>query len=154
MNTRPVDGLDRYTTGAEQWGRLSPYSLALLGYRVREDAEETVVALFYPDPEAAGNDAPELEQRWNSFHYDPSSGLLTEPESEETPVTRSCFPFSTTVIRQATHSVLVGTCPVLRGEDLDPTAQGPNLWRSLFDTRELQFLAGDLEDLRNRVDGN
>ena len=84
-----------------------------------------MVALFYPDPEAAGNDAHELEQRWNSFHYDPAAGLLTEPE--ETPVTRSCSPFSTTVIRQAAHSVLVGTCPVLRGEDLDPTAQGPSL---------------------------
>ena len=148
VNAGPVDRLDRYTVGAEQWGRLSPYSLALLGYRVREDAEETVVALFYPDPEAAGNDAPELERRWNSFHYDPSTGLLAEPEPEETPVTRSCSPFSTTVIRQAAHSVLVGTCPVLRGEDLDPTAQGPSLWLWLFGARELQFLVGDLEAIR------
>ena len=148
VNTRPADRLDRYKAGAERWGRLSPYSLALLGYRVREDAEETVVALFYPDPEAAGNDAHELERRWNSFHYDPV-GPLTEPEPEETPVTRSCSPFSTTVIRQAAHSVLVGTCPVLPGEDLDLTVKGPSLWLWLFDTRELQFLVRDLEDLRN-----
>ena len=153
VNTRPADRLDRYTTGAERWGRLSPYSLALFGYRVREDAEETAVALFYPDPEAAGNDAHELEQRWNSFHYDPV-GPLTEPEPEETPVTRSCSPFSTTVIRQAAHSVLVGTCPVLRGEDLDLTVKGPSLWLWLFGTRELQFLVRDLEDLRNLVDDN
>ena len=152
VNAGPVDRLDRYTAGAERWGRLSPYSLALFGYRVREDAEETVVALFYPDPEAAGNDAHELEQRWNSFHYDPAAGLLTEPE--ETPVTRSCSPFSTTVIRQAAHSVLVGTCPVLRGEDLDPTAQGPSLWSWLFSARELQFLVRDLEDLRNQMENN
>ena len=150
VNAGPVDRLDRYTAGAERWGRLSPYSLALFGYRVREDAEETVVALFYPHPEAAGNDAHELEQRWNSFHYDPV-GLLTEPESEETPVTRSCFPFSTKVIRQATHSVLVGTCPVLRSEDLDPTVKGPSLWLWLFGARELQFLVRDLEDLRNLI---
>ena len=154
VNAGPVDRLDRYTAGAERWGRLSPYSLALFGYRVREDAEETVVALFYPDPEAAGNDAHELEQRWNSFHYDPAAGLLTEPEPEETPVTRSCSPFSTTVIRQAAHSVLVGTCPVLRGEDLDPTAQGPSLWSWLFSARELQFLVRDLEDLRNQMENN
>ena len=153
VNTRPADRLDRYTTGAERWGRLSPYSLALFGYRVREDAEETAVALFYPDPEAAGNDAHELEQRWNSFHYDPV-GPLTEPEPEETPVTRSCSPFSTTVIRQAAHSVLVGTCPVLRGEDLDLTVKGLCLWLWLFGTRELQFLVRDLEDLRNLVDDN
>ena len=153
VNTRPADRLNRYATGAGRWGRLSPYSLALFGYRFREDAEETVVALFYPDPEAAGNDAHELEQRWNSFHYDPV-GPLTEPEPEETPVTRSCSPFSTTVIRQAAHSVLVGTCPVLRGEDPDSTVKGPTLWQWLFDTRELQFLAEDLEDLRNRVDDN
>ena len=148
VNTRPADRLGRYKAGAERWGRLSPYSLALLGYRVREDAEETVVALFYPHPEAAGNDAHELERRWNSFHYDPV-GPLTEPEPEETPVTRSCSPFSTTVIRQAAHSVLVGTCPVLRGEDLDLTVKGPSLWLWLFGTRELQFLVRDLEDLRN-----
>ena len=153
VNTRPADRLDRYTTGAGRWGRLSPYSLALFGYRFREDAEETVVALFYPDPEAAGNDAHELEQRWNSFHYDPV-GPLTEPEPEETPVTRSCSPFSTTVIRQAARSVLVGTCPVLRSQEPDPTVKGPSLWLWLFGTRELQFLVRDLEDLRNRVDDN
>ena len=150
VNAGPADRLDRYKAGADRWGRLSPYSLALLGYRVREDAEETVVALFYPDPEAAGNDAPELEKRWNSFYYDPA-GLLTEPEPEETPVTRSCFPFSTTVIRQAAHSVLVGTCPVLRSEEPDPTVKGSSLWSWLFSARELQFLVRDLEDLRNLV---
>ena len=153
VNARPADRLDRYTAGAERWGRLSPYSLALFGYRVREDAEETVVALFYPHPEAAGNDAHELEKRWNSFHYDPV-GPLTEPEPEETPVTRSCSPFSTTVIRQSAHSVLVGTCPVLRGEDRDLTVKGPSLWLWLFGTRELQFLVRDLEDLRNQVENN
>ena len=147
VNARPADRLDRYTAGAERWGRLSPYSLALFGYRVREDAEETVVALFYPDPEAARNDAHELEKRWNSFYYDPA-GLLTDPEPEETPVTRFCSPFSTTVIRQAAHSVLVGTCPVLRGEDLDPTVKGPSLWLWLFGARELQFLVRDLEAVR------
>ena len=148
VNAGPVDRLDRYKAGGERWGQLSPYSIALFGYRVREDAEETVVALFYPDPEAAGNDAPELERRWNSFHYDPSTGLATQTELEETPVTRSCSPFSTTVIRQAAHSVLVGTCPVLRGEDLDLTVKGPSLWSWLFSARELQFLVRDLEAVR------
>ena len=69
VNTGPVERLDRYMKGAGRWDRLSPYSLALFGYRAWEDAEETVVALFYTDPTAAEHDAKELKKRWDGFHY-------------------------------------------------------------------------------------
>ena len=156
-DTRPVDRtdrgsvkaraaarLDRYLAGPDQWGQLSSYDLALLGYRVRGDAEETVFALYYPDPDAAAGDSGELEKRWNSFYYDPTGARA---ESEEVPATLSCSPFSTTVIERSGDSVLIGTCPVLRSEEWDVTVKGPSLWSWLFGTGELQFLVRGLDDL-------
>ena len=75
VNTRSSARRNRYLAGPDQWGQLSPYDLALLGYRVQSDAEETVVALHYPDPTAAAGDVGELERRWNSFYFDPQGGL-------------------------------------------------------------------------------
>ena len=144
-NARSVGRLDRYMEGPDQWGQLSSYHLALLGYRVRGDAEETVFALYYPDPGAAARDSGELEKRWNSFYYDPTGARA---ESEEVPATLSCSPFSTAVIERSGHSVLIGTCPVLRTEEWDVTVKGPSLWSWLFGTRELQFLVRDLDDLK------
>ena len=144
-STRSVDRLDRYMEGPDQWGQLSPYDLALLGYRVRGDSEETVFALYYPDPAAAAGDSGELEKRWNSFHYDPRG---PRAESEEVLATLSCSPFSTAVSEGAGHSVLIGTCPVLRSEEWDVTVKGPSLWSSLFSSSELQFLVRDLDDLK------
>ena len=143
-STRSVGRLDRYMEGPDQWGQLSPYDLALLGYRVRGDAEETVFALYYPDPAAAAGDSGELEKRWNSFHYDPTGARVLE----EVPATLSCSPFSTAVIEGDGSSVLIGRCPVLRTEERDITVKGPSLWSSLFGTGELQFLVRDLDDLK------
>ena len=148
VNSGPVERLDKYLSGPAQWGRLSSYSLALIGYGLRGEADEIFVALFYPNPEAAAADTAELERRWNSFHYDPLGWVLIgAPEHDDVPLTGSCAPFSTTVIQNPEHSVLVGTCPVIRDED-DPSVQGPNLWTWLFSTRELQFLVPDLTELR------
>jgi hypothetical protein len=142
---KPVERLDRYSEGPNRWGELSPHTLALLGYRVRGDVEETVVALYYPDPAAASNDVVELEKRWNSFYYDPR----IFGETEETLATRSCAPFSTTVIQQSDASVLLGTCPVIRSEEYDPTVKGASLWVELLGSRELHVLVQDLEQLRH-----
>ena len=145
VNTGPVSRLDRYMAGPEQWGRLSPYDLALLGYQVRGDAEETLIALYYPDPAAAARDSVELEKRWNSFYYDPRG---PGKDRKEVPATLSCSPFSTTIIEGADHSVLVGACPVLRTEEWNVEVKGPSLWSCLFFTRELQFLVRDLKELQ------
>lgn len=147
VNTRSVSRLDRYMEGPEQWGQVSPYDLALFGYRVQGDAEEIVLALYYPDHAAAARDSGEIEKRWNSFYYDPT-GPLADRKPEEVPATLSCFPFSTTIIEGAGHSVLIGTCPVLRSEEWNPAVKGPSLWSWLFSTRELQFLVQDLKELR------
>ncbi len=145
VKARAAARLDRYLAGPDRWGQLSPYGLALIGYRVQGDAEETVLTLYYPDSAAAARDAGELEKRWNSFYYDPTGA---RGESEEVPATLSCSPFSTAVIEGLHHSVLIGTCPVLRTEERDITVKGPSLWSWLFGTRELQFLVRDLDDLR------
>ena len=148
VNTGPVERLDNYLAGPGQWGRLSLYSLAFIGYVISGEADEIVVALFYPDPGAAAADAAELERRWNSFYYDPlGRGVIGAPEHEDVPLTASCAPFSTTLLQTPEHSVLTGRCPVIRDED-DPSVQGPDLWTWLFGTRELQFLAPGLAELR------
>lgn len=145
VNTRSVSRLDRYMEGPEQWGQLSPYDLALFGYRVQGDAEETVLALYYPDHAAAAKDSGELEKRWNSFYYDPT-GAYGDPK--EVPATLSCAPFATTIIEGTDHSVLVGACPVLRSEERNPAVQGPSLWSWLFHSTELEFLVRDLKELK------
>lgn len=145
VNTRSVTRLDRYTEGPEQWGQLSPYDLAVFGYRVQGNAEEILLALYYPDHAAAARDSGELEKRWNSFYYDPK-GPHGDPK--EVPATLSCSPFSTTIIEGAGHSVLIGICPVLRSEEWNLAVKGPSLWSWLFSTRELQLLVQDLKELK------
>ena len=148
VNTGPVERLDDYLSGPAQWVQLSPYSLAFIGYLISGEADEIAVALFYPDPRAAAADAAELERRWNSFHYNPlGRGLIGTPEHDDVPLTASCAPFSTTLLQTSEYSVLSGRCPVIRDEH-DPSVQGPALWTWLFGTRELQFLAPNLEELR------
>ena len=64
------NALDVYLKGPGKMGRkLSTYSAALLGYRVRDDVEETVIALYYPDQANAERDAPqELKKQWDGFY--------------------------------------------------------------------------------------
>ena len=62
------DALDVYLAGPQRWGTLSDYNLALFGYRVLGESHETIIALYYPDPDAAEKDAEELKKRWDSFH--------------------------------------------------------------------------------------
>ena len=143
-NTGPIDRLDRYKDGPDPWGNLESYTHALFGYREQGGTEEIFVALHYPHVESAATDAQELEDRWNTFYYNPRgpvSGL------EEVLASRSCSPFSTTAIEGAGYSVLVGSCPILRSEEDDPAVKGPSLWLWLFFIRELQFLVQDLATL-------
>ncbi len=145
LNRRPLPRLDQYLEGSDGWGILSSYTLVLFGYRVQGTVEETMFALYYPDPAGAERDAAELERRWNSFYYEPFVGRETE-----TPVAHSCAPLATTAITDSNSSILVGTCPVIRSAERDPAVAGPNLWLSLFGSKELQFLVPDLAVLKGR----
>ena len=146
LNRRPFLRLDKYLDGPNRWGLLSSYTLALFGYRVLENVEETIIALYYPDPSGAGRDAPELEKRWNSFNHHSS---VWESHTEVL-ATRSCAPFSTVTVSGAESSILVGSCPVIRNADRDLAVRGPDLWLGLFNNRELQFLVQDLTELKEQ----
>ena len=135
--------LDQHLTGPDPWALLSPYSLALFGYRVQGDAEETVIALYYPDPSGAERDARELEKRWNSFHL---------RVKDNVPVAGSCSSLSATVERGGESSLIVATCSVIRSTEEGTTTRGPALWLSLLFERRLEFLALDLEAQKRAVE--
>jgi len=146
---KPAERLDEYLEGADRWGVLSPYSLAFLGYRFRGDAQQVATVLYYPEPEAAGNDAEEMEKRWESFEFYPDATGAPEKVS----VSQFCSPFSALALRGADHTVLVGSCPTLRVEGAEPLHDGIGLWRTLFWHGELQFLVPDLEELKEGGSG-
>jgi hypothetical protein len=131
---KPYAQLEKYKTGPEPWGVLSPYTHAIVGYRVRDGAQENVVALYYPESTWAEKDAAELEKRWNSFRVE-IEGV------EVLSLVDRCSPFSTTVVQEADFSVLVGTCPC---------PGDPNFWARLFFMlgETLWFLVPDLDALK------
>jgi hypothetical protein len=153
-NTRvsvgPADRLDRYTQEPERWENLSPYSLALFGYRVQEGKEETLIALFYPDPSAAQNDVDTLLHRWNSFYYEPFGPIWT-PETE-TKATRSCSSLSASTIQSTDASVLLASCQVIRSQEPDDRVKGAGLWSYLHLTTQLEFLAPSIAELKQTAE--
>lgn len=143
VNRSPESWLDKYLEGSDQWVPLSPYTLVLLGYRVSDGTEETVIAFYYPDPKSAKDDASKLESRWDSFYYDAQgSGEV------ETAVTKSCGSLVTATIELEDSSVLLGKCKVIRSTKRDLEIKGPTLWSWLYETRKLEFLVPDLRELR------
>ena len=145
INPRPTDRLNRYRAGAEAWGTLSNYSLALLGYRAKENADEMVVALYYPAPTDAEANSQELAARWNNYLYDPSGPLS---KADYAPLNQACFPLSVHTVKYTGRSIIVGSCPIINNEDTDSGISGLSLWIWLFNTRQLEFLASDIEDLK------
>jgi len=141
---KPAERLDEYLEGTHRWSVLSVYTLALLGYRFRGDAQEMVTALYYPEPGAAEEAAGELKRRWESFEFYPDSTGSPEKVS----ISKFCSPFSSEVIQRAGSSALVGSCPTVRVEGAEPLEDGIGLWRRLFWRGELQFLVPDLEELK------
>lgn len=144
VNPGPADRLERYRSGPEAWGTLSEYSLALLGYRAGESGDEMTIALYYSPAADAGADSRELAARWDSYHYNPSGPL---GEDGEIPLNQACYPLSVHTIQNAEHSIIVGRCPIIENAGTDSGIGGASVWPWLFDTRQLEFLAPDVEDL-------
>ena len=145
VNPGPADRLDRYRAGPEAWGSLSRYSLALLSYRAGENAGEMVIALYYSQPADAEADSRELEARWDSYYYDPSGTL---GEDDDIHLNQVCSPLSVHTIQNAEHSIIVGSCPFIRDGKTASGNSGPSIWLWLFNTRQLEFLAPDIDELR------
>ena len=144
VNPGTADRLDRYRAGAEAWGTLSDYSMALLGYRVRENTDEIVVALYYPASTDVDADSQELAARWNNYLYDPFGPTS---EAADMQLNRACSPLSIHTIQSVEHSIIVGSCPIVKNMVTGSGASGPSLWLWLFNTRQLEFLAPDIENL-------
>jgi hypothetical protein len=140
-----VERPDAYLEGPDQWGTLSPYEQALMGYRIRDVEEETVVALYYPDPAAAAKDSGELGKRWRTFRFETGASGYEDVVS----VGDICSPLTIETIALADASLSIATCPVTRPDDRRPHVwEGPNLWVQLFTMRQMHFLAPDLEKLK------
>ena len=135
------DVLDVYLEGPQRWGTLSDYDLALFGYRVLGESRKTVIALYYPNPDAAEKDAEELKKRWDSFHV----------HIDLIPVSDLCSPLSVQTVRKERASMLVGTCDVISTENESLFSHGPDLWMVLTYTGTLEFLTVDLEAHKERV---
>ena len=145
VNPGPADRLERYRTGPEAWGTLSRYSLALLGYRAGENGDEMVIALYYSQAAGAEADSWELEVRWDRYLYDPSG---PSGEDGDIPLNQTCSPLSVDAIQNAEHSIIVGSCPFIKDGETASGISGPSVWLWLFNTRQLEFLLPDIEDLR------
>ena len=147
---------NQYPETPDTWGTLANYTLVLFGYRPTGDSGQTILAVYARQTHFGGDgpataverNAVELENRWNTFRPDAYHGDL---------VKNFCSPLSTSVIegkdrgsfqsrglvsRTVTgqYSVLNGTCQIIEGEDSDVATQGADLWRTLYESRQLTFL--------------
>ena len=117
------DVIEELMEDSQQWGALSPYALTLAGYRIIDSREEISIALLYNDPLTAKRDEAVLEHRWTTYMGDFATG------SDPIPLTQACAPFTTEVIEGQGYSVLVGSCPLKRGEFPHVLLDQPYLWR-------------------------
>ncbi|MEE9261886.1 MAG: hypothetical protein V3U95_04830, partial [Dehalococcoidia bacterium] len=115
----------KYIDGPDKWQTLSDYDLTLAGYRITDGVEEIAIALYYPDPTLAERDGGELEHRWNTYRVN----LPTL--NEDYLATKACAPFTIRVIEEQDYSILIGTCPLKRGQFPDILLDQTYLWRAV-----------------------
>ena len=135
--------LEKYIEGPDKWEALSPYDLTLTGYRVRDGVEEMVIALYYPDPASAQRDRIELEHRWNTLKVN-----FGASSREEGPLSQACAPFTIRVIEEQDYSILIGTCPLKRGQFPDILLDQTYLWRGV----PHWLLYPNLEELKSTLE--
>jgi len=136
VNPKPPGRLDRYREGPEAWGTLPEYGLALTGYRANEN--QIVVALLLPGNSDAQEASQELAARWDSYGFD---ALGPFSEDEDVPLNQVCSPLTTRTVQNGEYAVLTSSCPMTREGD-------NSLWTWLFNTRQLELLVPDLENLK------
>ena len=114
-----------YVDGPKKWQPLTPFRLTLSGYRVRDHAEEIVMALYYDDPAAAQDDKAKLESRWNTFEWDFAT------TSDLNLLSDACSPFSAEATKGPDYSLLVASCPITRGQIEDILIDNPYIWKAV-----------------------
>lgn len=121
----------------QDWRPLHPFNLAAVGYRTDGQGTQLVVALYYPDPEAAGADAAEFERRWEEYFL--NLGLWRRPAAE------LCSSFQTRAMRLEASSVLMAVCEMAEpGPSADPRRDiRPAIWHNMVQREDLLFLIPD-----------
>ena len=103
-----------------------------------------VIALHYPTPTNIKADSQELAIRWNNYVFDPSGPFL----EDDIPLNQACSPLSVHTVQHTEHSTIVGSCLLKKNETTPSATFGPSFWLWLFQTKQLEFLATDIEDLK------
>ena len=147
QNYSQTVGIAGYAPEAGDWGTLDAYSVAVVGYRVHNGQEETMIALHYADPDAAARNAAELELRWNTaqLHIYMNPGFDREETLHYPSLAAFCAPFETRALKYADFSILTATCPASDFNDYGSGMSGRSLWLSLLRNHTLHFLIPDIE---------
>ena len=86
--------LPGFAPESESWGTLDEYTLAIVGYGVRDGKEATTFALHYANPDGAASNAAELELRLRTaqvYLYNRSTNVPQHSdESFHYPLTGNC----------------------------------------------------------------
>lgn len=142
-----------YAPESENWGVLSDYNSAIVGYSVREDVEYNTIAVHYADPDEANRNASELNLRLNTarFHLFSASGSDGEESIHHPPIATFCRAIDVNALRYAEFSVLVADCAmsISAGGSIETallTSRG--LWNNMLFFRTLHFLVPDVRRLK------
>ncbi len=143
----------KFASYSETWGTMEPYTVAVLGYSVRDGVERNVIGLHYADREAAGRNADELTLRWNSSYLDiPSPGGNsrdgTLPDVHQL-YTDICAPFETRTVEYEKSSVLIGSCVATDLDLIVVGAGGNQLWWGMIYFHELHLLVPEIGALKD-----
>jgi len=146
--------IDGYNGGVilsrpDRWESLSVYELLLTGYRIRDGEDETVLAFYYPDPDAAEMDAGNLEHRWETYVFPDAPASIPElGVGEGFKLSQACGPLSTEVIQGDGFSVLVASCQLLWDPDGKFVQRG-DLWQRIVPSIPIYFQ--DMDNFREAV---
>ena len=144
-NPKPPDRLDRYQEADPNWGTLPDYDLALLGYRISDEEDEIVMALYFPSSTDAASASVELKVRWDSYFFDPFGQMSV---ADYMPVNQMCSALSLEVTQTSDGSIVVGSCTLKKTDNKYPRTGGPSLWLWLFNTGQMEFFARSLDEPR------
>ena len=146
--------LPGFAPGSGSWGTLEEYSLAIVGYRVIDDKEYSIIALHYADPGGAERNAAELEQRLKTARlYLYNAGVNVPAGSDESfhypPIASICERLEVEAVEYAEFSVLVADCEA-RVDDAEVDGfnglSATMLWEHVLYFGTLHFLVPDVKD--------
>ncbi len=144
--------LPAYAPESEAWGVLEDYTVAIIGYGVRDGVEYNTFALHYSDPDKAERNADEFKLRLSAMQIHLFSSLDdAHDQSFRYPsIAKFCETIEVRALRYTRFSVLVADCPIPSTNDHASvdllTARG--LWNYILFFQTLHFLVPDLSHIK------